>query len=63
MRATKAFPWLASLPTAQSGPLCVLYRSSTKEIYSHLHFSVYGKFEQRKIEEARAIGSILAQDC
>jgi hypothetical protein len=27
--------------------------------YSHLHFSVYGKFEQRKVAEAAAIGALI----
>ena len=60
MRETGQFPWLPKAATEQSGPLGVLYRQGTKAVYSHLHFSVYGKFEARKVEEAAAIRSLIA---
>lgn len=59
MHASKAFRWLPKSPSPKSGPLTVLYLSPTKVVYSHLHFSVYGKFQARKVEEAAAIHRLL----
>lgn len=58
MRASKMFPWLTRTPVANCGALDVLYQEGSKTVYSHLHFSVYGKFEQRKREQAREIGRL-----
>jgi hypothetical protein len=55
MQATGQFGWLPKKPTEQLGPLGILCRQGTKVVYSHLHFSVYGKFEERKVNEAAAI--------
>ena len=55
MLATKQFSWLPKQITDHFGPLGVLYRHDLKTIYRHLHFSVYGKFEERKVSEAAAI--------
>jgi hypothetical protein len=62
MHATKAFGWLPKAPGDYLGPLGVLYRHGTKVVYSHLHFSVYGKFEERKVNEAAAIRELAAND-
>jgi hypothetical protein len=59
MRATGKFPWLAKKPIEHVGPMGVLYRQGTKVVYSHLHFSVYGKSQARKILEASAIQSLI----
>lgn len=59
MRATKAFDWLPKSATEYCGPLGVLYRGGGKTLYSHLHFSVYGKFQQRKSEEVEAIRALI----
>ena len=59
MLATGQFKWLAKRPTEQLGPLGILYRQGKKAVYKHLHFSVYGKFEERKIIEAAAIRSLI----
>jgi hypothetical protein len=59
MHATGLFAWLPKRPTEHLGPLGVLYRRGTKAVYSHLHFSVYGKFEARKVNEAAAIQSLI----
>ncbi|MEO7108099.1 MAG: hypothetical protein ABIZ09_17115, partial [Rhodoferax sp.] len=59
MRATGRFAWLPRQPTEQSSPLRVLYRHGAKCVYNHLHFSVYGKFEERKMREATAIRSLI----
>lgn len=61
MRATKIFDWLSHAPTEHVGPLGVLYRDECKVVYSHLHFSVYGKFEERKSLEAFAIRELIAR--
>ena len=55
MQATGQFAWLPKRATEHFGPLGVLYRQGMKTVYSHLHFSVYGKFEERKVNEAAAI--------
>jgi hypothetical protein len=58
MRASKAFPWLPK-EAAGPGPLRVLYREPSRTVYSHLHFSNYGKFQQQLEAEARAIAALL----
>jgi len=42
-----------------AGTLDVLFRDHSKTVYSHLHFSVYGKSQQQKIDEAVAIHGLL----
>jgi len=59
MQATGQFAWLSKKPKEQFGPLSILYRQGMKSVYSHLHFSVYGKFEERKANEAMAIRSLI----
>ena len=61
MKASKAFPWLPKEPAA-SGPLRVLYSEPSRSVYSHLHFSNYGKFQQQLEEEALAIAALLPTD-
>ena len=58
MHSSKAFPWLPKEPTG-TGALRVLYRDPSRTVYSHLHFSNYGKFQQKLEEEARAIAALL----
>lgn len=60
MHATGRFAWLSKRPSEQFGPLGILYRQQAKTVYSHLHFSVYGKFEARKVDEATAIRSLIS---
>jgi hypothetical protein len=38
------------------GPLKVWRKTGSKTIYWHYHFSVYGKFEQKKAGQLKAIG-------
>jgi len=59
MQATGQFAWLPKRPAEYLGPLGILYRQGTKAVYSHLHFSVYGKFEERKVNEAATIKSLI----
>ena len=61
MQASKAFPWLPKDPGA-SKPLRVLYSEPLRSVYSHLHFSNYGKFQQQLEEEAHAIAALLPTD-
>lgn len=61
MRETRAFPWLPKQPLT-SGTLPVLHREGGRTVYLHLHFSNYGKFQQKLEAEARAIHSLLPRD-
>jgi hypothetical protein len=61
MAVTKVFPWLPKVPIEGAGALRILYRSGVKTVYSHLHFSAYGKFESLKRDEAAAIRGLLPQ--
>lgn len=61
MTASRAFPWLPREPIDQNGALKVLFRAPGKTVYSHLHFSTYGKFASRKREEAKLIRSFLQE--
>lgn len=61
MQATGQFAWLPKRPTEHLGSLGILYRQDTKAVYSHLHFSVYGKFEERKVNEAATIKSLIGE--
>lgn len=58
MRSSKVFPWLPKEATGLD-PLRVLYRESSRTVYSHLHFSNYGKFQQQLDREASAIAALL----
>lgn len=59
MKLTGAFPWLEKKAREHEGLLPILYRQRNKTVYSHLHFSVYGKFEQRKVQELAFIRRLL----
>lgn len=61
MRASKLFPWLPK-EAAGEGPLRVLYSESSRTVYSHLHFSNYGKFQQQLEREIHAISALLPTD-
>lgn len=58
MRASKEFPWLSRAQTTR-GNLPVLYDQAGKRVYSHLHFSNYGRFQAQLDAEAQAIASLL----
>ena len=59
MKKTGAFPWLRTASSDKQGPLNVLFKSEDRTVYSHLHFSVYGKFLERKVAQATAIRELL----
>lgn len=58
MRASKVFPWLAKVPVG-SGVLRSLYSEPFRTVYSHLHFSNYGKFQKQLQAETQAIASLM----
>jgi hypothetical protein len=60
MRATRLFTWLPRVPDRTPGLLGTWFQHGSKTVYSHLHFSVYGKFEHRKVLEIAAIRSLLS---
>jgi hypothetical protein len=62
MRATGVFPWLPKAPQEKVETLGVLFRDHSKKVYSHLHFSTWGKSQQKKIQEAVAIRNLMPQD-
>ena len=62
MRASGEFPWMPKTPKADVHPLAIWLRSGPKTVYSHLHFSVYGKYEQQKTEELHAIRALIPTD-
>lgn len=59
MRESTMFNWLPRLPNDAAGPLGVLFKDSLRTVYSHLHFSVYGKFAARKSAQADAIRELI----
>jgi hypothetical protein len=59
MQLSHQFSWLPSRPEISSNGLGVYFRDSRRTIYSHLHFSTYGRFEERKVAEAHAIQRLL----
>ena len=59
MLRTNLFPWLAKKPLKSEFPLNILYCTQIKTVFTHLHFSTYGMFEQRKIQEAEFIRRLI----
>lgn len=55
MHQSGLFPWLPGKPVAATEALGVYWRVGSKTVFSHLHFSNYGKFETRLREEAQCI--------
>ena len=58
MHSTKIFPWLAKMPSGD-GPLRIFYSDQSRSVYSHLHFSNYGRFQPQLEAEASAIAALL----
>jgi len=59
MRRTGLFPWLPRSRTRSGTSLDTWFKQGRRTVYFHLHFSAYGKFEQRKATELAAIGELL----
>jgi hypothetical protein len=53
------FKWLPRKPQDKIGSLGVYYHKAQKTVYSHLHFSVYGKFNEQKNKQAAEIYNLL----
>jgi Prolyl oligopeptidase family len=58
MRDSSFFPWIPKVPSDTGGPLKIWRKTESKTIYWHYHFSVYGKFEQKKRDQLKAIGEL-----
>jgi hypothetical protein len=58
MRASRLFPWIPSKPISEEGPLKIWYKSGSKTVYWHYHFSVYGKYEAEKQRQLAAIAAL-----
>lgn len=59
MKASGQFPWLGGNPGEGGDGLPILARLGGRTVYSHLHFSVYGKFTARKMAEIAAIRALV----
>lgn len=59
MRESGCFPWLRRQVSSSVGPLGILHSDGNKTVYSHLHFSTYGKFARQKAAQALAIRSLI----
>jgi hypothetical protein len=59
MRESSMFEWMPKVPSDTGGPLKIWRKTGPKTIYWHYHFSVYGKFEQKKTDQLKAIGQLL----
>lgn len=57
MRESARFAWLRR-SSAESAALPVLHQVGETTVYQHLHFSNYGKFQERLTSEAVAIGEL-----
>jgi hypothetical protein len=57
--ASGIFPELGAVKR-NHGALRVLYGDADRTVFLHLHFSNYGKFEEKLQAEARAIADLLA---
>jgi len=57
--ATGEFPWLLKKAIINKDILGVLYHNQNKTVFSHLHFSNYGKFQVQKEKEQAFIGNLL----
>ena len=59
MRKSKQFSWLPEKPKEFSESLRIFWQKENKTVYSHLHFSNYGKFEKQMLSEAQAIKELI----
>lgn len=59
LRKTGLFDWLPNKPNHTNNALGIWARKGATVVYSHLHFSVYGKFEEEKSRQLKAIGALI----
>jgi hypothetical protein len=53
------FDWLPKKVHKMDGQLGSYFKTNNKTVYAHLHFSVYGKFDQARNQEAKWIRQLL----
>lgn len=58
MNQAGVFPALKQRSTPLDGELPIYLQSGGVTVYKHFHFSVYGKFEQQRISEAKKIRAL-----
>lgn len=54
------FPWMSQRPKQIPGQLGIWFSNSKVSVFSHLHFSVYGKFEAQKTMELAQINKLVS---
>jgi hypothetical protein len=59
MRATSMFRWLPRDAIEQDGPFGILFRAAGKTVYLGLHFSAYGRWQQRKRAQVAAMRNLV----
>lgn len=59
MRASGEFPWLPKTPKSTGARLKLWHKTAVKAVYWHYHFSVYGKFQQEKMNQLAEMSQLL----
>ena len=59
LRTTSYGTWLPSSSVKDEEPLEIWHKKGSVTVYKHLHFSVYGKFENQKQREIESIKSLV----
>lgn len=59
MAKSGKFSWMPQRPKQTPGQLGVWFSNSKVSVFSHLHFSVYGKFEAQKTMELGQINKLI----
>ena len=59
MRKSRQFSWLPEKPKELFRNLRIFWQSQNKTVFSHLHFSNYGKFEEQMLLEAQTIKELI----
>ena len=59
MRASRCFPWMPDSPRDEGTPLKIWFKGGGKTVYWHYHFSVYGAFQARKMEQLQQIAELI----
>lgn len=59
MCKSRQFSWLPEKPKEHFGNLRIFWQGENKTVFSHLHFSNYGKFEEQMLLEAQTIKELI----
>lgn len=62
MNKSGVFPWLPSAPKATNSSLKKWCSVGSAQLMWHYHFSVYGKFEEAKVQQLADMGRLLKVD-